>query len=151
MKEWAHITKSILPSSRTHSRTAPSNDSSFLTSIFPMPITLDPTRISAIAWATRAVVSAFLPTMHAFAPSWTSALTWAEQIVRTAAASTKDYPTIYCGWEWIQVFGGFIAYRKYCCAILGNGIRLTKATSLSLVNGVLGGCLQMSITERLVL
>jgi hypothetical protein len=76
-----YITKSIPPSSFTHLSTALSILCIFLTSTFPIPITFDPARAVSMDFAIDSVLAALRPMMHAFAPRWTMARTWAEQIV----------------------------------------------------------------------
>jgi hypothetical protein len=70
----------MAPSSFTHLSTAASKASIFLTSTDPMPITFAPLRAVAILFAIFSVFSTFLPIMHALAPRWTRARTWALQI-----------------------------------------------------------------------
>lgn len=75
-----YITKSISPSSLTQRSTASFKLSSSRTSTDPIPITLAPGRTVAMSLAVRSVFSTFRPTMHASAPRWTRARTWALQI-----------------------------------------------------------------------
>lgn len=63
-----HITKSRPPSSFTHLPTAASRLSIFLTSMDPIPKTLDPFRAVAMSLAMLSVFSTLRPTMHASAP-----------------------------------------------------------------------------------
>ena len=77
----AYITKSIPPSSSLHLLTACSKLSIFLTSTAPMPKTREPALAVEISRAIFSVFSTFRPTMQAFAPRWTSARTWALQMV----------------------------------------------------------------------
>lgn len=75
------MTKSIPPSSLAHRSAALCKSSDLRTSTAPMPMTLAPGRAVAISLAAASVFSTFLPMMHASAPRWTRARTWALQMV----------------------------------------------------------------------
>ena len=75
------MTKSIAPRSFAHRSAAFCKSSGLRTSTAPMPMTLEPDRAVAMSLAAASVFSTFLPTMHASAPRWTRARTWALQIV----------------------------------------------------------------------
>lgn len=79
--EKPYITKSIPPNSSTHFSTAPCKLRTLLTSTSPNPSTLAPCLAVAISLAILSVFSTFRPTMHASAPKWTRARTWALQMV----------------------------------------------------------------------
>ena len=80
MKDLTYMTKSSPPSSLTHLSTAFCRLSTLLTSIAPIPRTLAPDLAVAISCAIFSTFSTLRPTMHAFAPRWTSARTWALQM-----------------------------------------------------------------------
>jgi len=71
----------MLPNSCTQVSIALDKLAVFRTSTAPMPSTRDPERAVAMSFAMRSHFSTLRPTMQAFAPKWTSARTWAEQIV----------------------------------------------------------------------
>lgn len=93
MRGEVYITKSIEPSSCTHLSTAFSKLSIFRTSIAPMPMTFAPFRAVAMFCAIFSVFSTFRPMIHAFAPRWTRALTWAEQIVPAPPVQNTTFPS----------------------------------------------------------
>lgn len=76
----AYMTKSIPPSSLIHLSTADCKLSILLTSTAPKPKTFAPFLAVAISLAIFSVFSTFLPTIQAFAPRCTSALTCALQM-----------------------------------------------------------------------
>ncbi len=76
-----YMTKSTLPSSRTHLSTAFCKLSACRTSTAPMPSTLAPCRAVAMSCAMASVLATLRPTMHALAPRETRARTWALQMV----------------------------------------------------------------------
>lgn len=91
----SYMQKSIRPSSFTHVATAFSSDSMLRTSTAPSPMTLLPDLAVAMSLAMPSVFSTFRPTMQALAPRWTSARTWAEQMlplppVQKTTLSSRD-------------------------------------------------------------
>jgi hypothetical protein len=76
-----YMTKSMLPSCFTHLSAAFCKSWASLTSTAPMPITFAPFRAVAISVAIFSVFSTLRPIIQAFAPRWTRARTWAEQMV----------------------------------------------------------------------
>lgn len=77
----SYMTKSMEPSSLTQRSAASFKLSNLRTSTAPMPITLAPGRIAAISFAALSVFSTLRPMIQALAPRWTSARTWALQMV----------------------------------------------------------------------
>lgn len=69
------------PNSSTHLSTALSKLCIFLTSTPPIPMILEPERAVDMDLAIDSVLEGLRPIIHAFAPRWTMARTWAEHIV----------------------------------------------------------------------
>ena len=109
-----YITKSMLPNSLMHLLTDFSKLSMLLTSTAPMPSTCAPFLAVAMSLATRSVFSTFRPTIQAFAPRCTSALTWALQIepappVQKTTLLSENWPV-----SMVRIISEFGVYYQKC-------------------------------------